>query len=390
MGPPNLNEKDLTVASLVNHDTMTWNSTKINKILPLYETTIKCFRLSKHGAQDCHIWLPTKSGICTAKTGYHVARALQNLPEEHNQAQVNWMADIWNGRFSPKLKVFLWKIIQKAIPIGENLLHKGLLENFLANPLQLKSIAVPPPTGICSGPIFPWVCWAIWTARNHLLFEDRGFSPDEAILKALLAAKEWQQAQQLETPNPRNGSHQTRVMHADTITCHTDGAWNPETKIAGAGWIFHNQADDRLDSGQGAEPFANSAIMAEAIAIRSALLQAIDKDYLKICIKSDAQDLVRALTSQEQVKEIYGLLFDIKTLASFFTAISFVFIPRSANFEADALAKLASRDLAPRLNKPGLTGLTAAVAVAGVCGCGSLRKREFAIKSCLYDWYSNS
>ncbi|CAA7014070.1 unnamed protein product [Microthlaspi erraticum] len=34
----------------------------------------------------------------------------------------------------------------------------------------------------------------------------------------------------------------------------------------------------------------------------------------------------------------------------------------------------------------GLTGLTAAVAVAGVCGCGSLRKREFAIKSCLYDW----
>ncbi|CAA7052190.1 unnamed protein product [Microthlaspi erraticum] len=38
----------------------------------------------------------------------------------------------------------------------------------------------------------------------------------------------------------------------------------------------------------------------------------------------------------------------------------------------------------------GPTGLTAAVAVAGVCGCGSLRKREFAIKSCLYDWYSNS
>ncbi|CAA7050529.1 unnamed protein product [Microthlaspi erraticum] len=37
----------------------------------------------------------------------------------------------------------------------------------------------------------------------------------------------------------------------------------------------------------------------------------------------------------------------------------------------------------------GLTGLTAAVAVAGVCGCGSLRKREFAIKSCLYDWIQN-
>ncbi|CAA7031280.1 unnamed protein product [Microthlaspi erraticum] len=81
--------------------------------------------------------------------------------------------------------------------------------------------------------------------------------------------------------------------------------------------------------------------MAEALSIRSALNHALENRYTKLVLKSDAQDLVLAITALEPIKEIYGLLFDIQALASLFTSVSFVFVPRSQNSKADLLAKSA-------------------------------------------------
>ncbi|WZY72506.1 hypothetical protein YC2023_004746 [Brassica napus] len=36
---------------------------------------------------------------------------------------------IWAPRFSPKLKLFMWKILHGALPTGENLQKRGLLAN---------------------------------------------------------------------------------------------------------------------------------------------------------------------------------------------------------------------------------------------------------------------
>ncbi|CAA7022344.1 unnamed protein product [Microthlaspi erraticum] len=92
--------------------------------------------------------------------------------------------------------------------------------------------------------------------------------------------------------------------------------------------------------------------MAEALAIRSALSQALKKGFLNLHVKSDAQDLIRALTAQEKIKEINSLLFDINSLASLFTSIVFCFIPRSGNREADSLATLAALDLSFHQRNP--------------------------------------
>lgn len=135
------------------------------------------------------------------------------------------------------MQVFLWKIVQKALPLGDNLLNGGLpdcacsvhcgeletaeylflhcpfaqkvwqlaplkspispsLEDNLTRTLvNSKNIISLPPTGIHLEPIFPWIVWAIWTARNYLIFEDRPFTPEDTILKALIEAKDWQNAQ---------------------------------------------------------------------------------------------------------------------------------------------------------------------------------------------------
>ncbi|CAA7019676.1 unnamed protein product [Microthlaspi erraticum] len=85
--------------------------------------------------------------------------------------------------------------------------------------------------------------------------------------------------------------------------------------------------------------FVTSLLMVEALSFRSALNHALEIGITTIHLKSDARDLVRAINMQEQIAEIYGILFDVKTLASMFSSISFSFISRSENDKADLLAK---------------------------------------------------
>ncbi|CAA7015730.1 unnamed protein product [Microthlaspi erraticum] len=215
----------------------------------------------------------------------------------------------------------VWSLAPFGKTLDLSLIH------FKASINVLKRLVCLPPSGISYGPLFPWIwiCWTIWSARNYHIFEDRSFTPEDTNLKAIQDAREWQEAQVLEKKphqaRPRPTNH--RSLHPNTVVCFTDGAWKQETAIAGAGWIFTKREGIKLDSGSLAEPFASSPLKAEAIAIRSALVQALEKNFLHLQVKSDAKDLIRALTSQEKIKEIYGLLFDIQSLAKLFTSISF-------------------------------------------------------------------
>ncbi|CAA7058694.1 unnamed protein product [Microthlaspi erraticum] len=225
------------------------------------------------------------------------------------------------------------------------------------DPLQLQSFAATltiskdwvclPPTGTGSGPLFAWICWAIWKSRNTFLFEERLFSPAETISKATKEAREWQQAQ-FSVPKPQQGNTQSgrRQNKPNTITCFSDGAWSADNWTGGMGWLFVDESGKTLTTGSSAEASIASPLVAEAISIRSALNHALDIGITDLHLKTDAQDLVRALTMQEQIKEIYGILFDIQTLAFLFESISFSFVPRSENTFADSIAKNARISLA--------------------------------------------
>ncbi|KAG5405630.1 hypothetical protein IGI04_011749 [Brassica rapa subsp. trilocularis] len=79
-----------------------WNNQRIDQLLPLQASEIKCLRPSQTGAQDVYNWQPTKSGIYTTKSGY--CSAVGSLPRTITQAstEFNWLNDVWRGEFSPK------------------------------------------------------------------------------------------------------------------------------------------------------------------------------------------------------------------------------------------------------------------------------------------------
>ncbi|CDY12378.1 BnaC08g08270D [Brassica napus] len=352
-------------------------------------------RPSITGAPDSFAWLATKSGSYSVKSGYYVAASqcnaeIREVTEAQRVVEQTLCKAIWTAKVSPKLQLFLWKITHGALPLGENLAKRGLLNQITCrhcgeletaehlflhcsfsrhvwaqniwkqdfDPTYMPSFASAflatstlinlPPLGV-KKTIFPWVCWVIWTARNQRIFENRVFEPKEIFSKAISTAKEWNNAQDslLSPPVPRNLQNLPLHRPLTELSCFTDAAWIASTYRAGCGWCIMSLEGDVLLKGSGVFEFIPSAMMAEALAIRSALVHAAEAGISKICIKSDCQALIAAISSTCHSVELYGIIRDIENLSFRFSCISFSFISRSLNCMADSLAKSLLRSAFP-------------------------------------------
>lgn len=122
MGPLTERNRDMVVSDLINAQYADWNVEAIRQHLPQYEDLIRAIPLSQYSMQDELVWLPDKTGTYTTKTGY----ALCKINVEDTDIDFNWKKLIWGVKTTPKLKHFLWKVKNKAIPVGENLLRRGI------------------------------------------------------------------------------------------------------------------------------------------------------------------------------------------------------------------------------------------------------------------------
>ncbi|KAL0898654.1 hypothetical protein Bca101_082615 [Brassica carinata] len=82
-----------------------------------------------------------------------------------------------------------------------------------------------------------------------------------------------------------------------------------------------------------------SPFVAEALALRWALLTAHTQEYSKICFKTDCQALLAAISSKVSPADPYGIIQDIDHLSLSFISVSFKFVARQSNSAADQLAK---------------------------------------------------
>lgn len=119
-GPPPEHLQDLKVADLLTRESKDWNVGLIERILPHLVEEITLLKPSLLGNKDGIAWLGSRSGVYTTRSGYFAA-----FENEENagaaQPVRNWKKLIWMGRTSLKLKLFLWRATQRALPTGSNL-----------------------------------------------------------------------------------------------------------------------------------------------------------------------------------------------------------------------------------------------------------------------------
>ncbi|CAA7029802.1 unnamed protein product [Microthlaspi erraticum] len=364
MGPAPLAYKNLRVKDLFLPNSRVWNANLIRRVLPAYEREILGIIPGNYATEDRLAWLPQANGEYSVKTGYHTARA--RTPDEVVPASANgsfnWITDIWKGYYAPKLKIFLWKSVQGALPVGENLAARGLnsqsaciqcgalettlhllfhcryaqtvwnaapfRDQFLPSAItstkegiaKLKLIICLPPLGIKGESLAPWILWSIWLSRNNKIFNNNNLGAFGTLNLAIIRAREWMEAQTELQAKTFTGAIRSanQSIPDEFIRCHTDGAWNEEHRSGGHGWTFQDNKLEFLKQDSAAAANIASPLIVESIAIRSALQQALDLGIKSLHVASDSQQLINAIISNSKLSEIFGILQDISHLSLFF------------------------------------------------------------------------
>lgn len=78
----------------------------------------------------------------------------------------------------------------------------------------------------------------------------------------------------------------------ETIYGFSDAAWKESSRLAGFGWIFKRADTSTINSGSKLVSFVNSPLMAKALVMREALLQAIGYEHQNLHMTSNSQQLI--------------------------------------------------------------------------------------------------
>lgn len=136
-----------------------------------------------------------------------------------------------------------------------------------------------------------------------------------------------------------NNAQQIPQVTHGSLLLYTDAAWNSSNCDSGLGWVATDHQSARLFQGSSSRQYVASALVAEALAMKSGLTMAASKRYKDVVCLSDSRCLIGLLTDKASVFVLKGLIHDICVLSSFFTSISFNFIARACNTVADRYAK---------------------------------------------------
>ena len=107
------------------------------------------------------------------------------------------------------------------------------------------------------------------------------------------------------------------------------------------GWTFTNRPTGLALQDSTNRRHVSYALTAEMLAVKAALSVAVSSGLCSLTMFLDSKTLVTLLTSSGKCIELQGLLHDIHMLCTFFDSISFRFVHRLHNVEADTLAKAA-------------------------------------------------
>ncbi|KAF2566519.1 hypothetical protein F2Q68_00026556 [Brassica cretica] len=105
--------------------------------------------------------------------------------------------------------------------------------------------------------------------------------------------------------------------------------------------LFSGNAAVSLPTISDSHSHVSSALMAEAIAVHRAVALAFYSNVRSLEVLSDSLSLIKLLKTRGCQPELFGIMFDIYHFMSYFDVISFAFISRNFNSEADFVAKSA-------------------------------------------------
>lgn len=383
----------LPVSGLMKPTLNDWDDTKLQEqVHPEDIPLIKKMRLRLVKAPDVPTWIFTKDGQYTVKSGYHQLFK-PNAESSPDNSHINALwKHIWAFNIPPKIKHFWWRVLQNALPVADNLARRRIRtlsdcifcgeanesiihllfhcrlakEVWKLSPLQMETgqlagqnslhdilLSLLATQNLSKDHLFPFIGWRLWKARNDLLFNNKRWAIPEIIQHALMDYQLWKDSQ--DVPNtylqrynaPKQVPETTlaEVMHhTSSFVCCADASWTDPNSRAGIGWILLTPEGKTVLKGFSSIDPVNSALEAEAIALKESLFHLKHLSYKDVIFCGDLLTLYIFMEKAKQqlnhlpgCLEIQSHLDDIKALS--LSSYAFRFIRRSDNNVADFLAK---------------------------------------------------
>ncbi|XP_043725560.1 uncharacterized protein LOC122672128 [Telopea speciosissima] len=301
---------------------------------------------------------------------------------------------IWSIQSLPKIKALLWRSCNEALATGAGLQARHVNidpscskcgfqpENgdhilfdcpfarnvWFGSPLQFS----PPERPSLVDWIYSWnvwfkqdkkmareaiskasfICWYLWRARNEQVFNGKTWDPSDVLQMADKAFVEFSNAVRFSGGASNSSSvglgndssHRCSFwtpLPMGSVKANCDAAFTAETSRGGLGIIFRDHSG-ALVKARSIPIVLGSIIQGELLAIRDALLLALELGYDNLVVESDSLDAILFVEgSKSPGWEVEDLVVDVTTLRTSFSSVIFSFVPRAMNCVSDALARKA-------------------------------------------------
>lgn len=399
-------EANSTVSNLMLQNHRSWDVRKILNIFPRnIAVKIIATPILPEGEPDKLILPHTNNGRYEVKSGYHAEKAIKTNQEEnccsssHTVDNLLWK-NLWHAKVSPKIKKFIWKACQNAIPTRHNL-HKRKLSDapncpichagtediehmlltcpwtrpiWFGSPLQwnpadhpitrfdlwlqekLSQLSAQKDSYIQNSSLLFTLCWYIWKGRNLKIFEDHDPQPELTLSVAIKTSYDYlkeisnnecrdSKADFKTKPAPKS---RWRPPPEGFIKANNDACFDDLGKICSIGVILR---DDQgyMRSGTAKILPALSPLHAEALAMKEAHLLAHGLGLKELIYESDNQDLVHSCKKIATHWQISPIINEIDTVRLQFDTVAYSWCRREANCAADEIARLNKSFNLPRL-----------------------------------------
>ncbi|KAM6565866.1 hypothetical protein CsatA_024994 [Cannabis sativa] len=189
------------------------------------------------------------------------------------------------------------------------------------------------------------LCWAIWAARNDLVWKNRVRSVKDVVTFAKSSLDQWLNAQgkgNIPSMSPfkvGDGTEQW-VKPVSGIKLNVDAAIFDSLHKHGYGCVIRDHTGGLVSVLAGVFSGSVAPELAEIMGIREALSWLKDRPFSQAVIETDSLVCADAIRSAEAFVSAFGLLVDeCKNSLNCLSNVSIVFVKRSANRAAHFVAR---------------------------------------------------
>ncbi|KAK4258076.1 hypothetical protein QN277_007576 [Acacia crassicarpa] len=398
--PPNCEEfivEHGKVSDLISNGS--WN---LSPIAPFIAEDVKdaiyAIPISDNGLEDKLIWTHSSNGAYTVKAGYQVEKSKRS--DRSSRAGPScvispqcWKS-IWCIKVIPRVQNFLWRSLNRAVATNAALYsrRRGLtklcpvceeadetLEHLFFQCPWTRCVWFGCSLGVkfdCLRVVnfnswwmrflgmnskFPqvisllcWILWYIWKQRNEKVFNHVSPNPIVVIEQATRSNSEFWECIDRKQEVDASVMHDTRNDRwappiPGQLKINLDGAYVSGCPYGAIGVVCRDHFGtfkwgfiDKVKS--------ISAFMTEALALKRALMLAVDLGHDNVIFETDCLLLLSCFNAK--IPDLYdwrsrSILHDIIRLFSDRVGFSLSFIPRRGNRVADFLAAIAYKEVCP-------------------------------------------